>query len=190
MFISSSGCIHSDFGDMRYKVYIWGFSYLNYPLNVLISWIQQLSLYNWVCPHLYIIHYLMLHYMLVNVCSKHDFLYITCLLSILVLNLFIFTVRCMPTWLEYTARYFCTCVFTCICHLAFILHTRWVAFLIISGPVCPNLETWTVMDPFLEIRVVQRSMVDQLSHPQLVSFWPTLEILLLQFVSFHYFCTL
>jgi len=29
------------------RVYIWGFSYLDYFFDVLISWIHRLSLYNW-----------------------------------------------------------------------------------------------------------------------------------------------
>jgi len=35
------------YGDVRYKVYIWGFSCLDYTFNVLISWIGKLGLYNW-----------------------------------------------------------------------------------------------------------------------------------------------
>ena len=35
--------MNSDNGDMRYKVYIWGFLCLNYSLDILISWIHNLS---------------------------------------------------------------------------------------------------------------------------------------------------
>jgi len=38
--------ICSDNGDMRYKVYIWEFSYLNYSLDVIFSEIRKLSSYN------------------------------------------------------------------------------------------------------------------------------------------------
>jgi len=31
------------------KIYIWGFSYLDYSFDVLISWSRKLSLYNWFC---------------------------------------------------------------------------------------------------------------------------------------------
>jgi len=41
----NSGCMHSVDGDMRYNLYIWGFPYLDYFLDVLISWIFQLSSY-------------------------------------------------------------------------------------------------------------------------------------------------
>jgi len=49
---------------MRYMVYIWGFSYLHYLIDVLISRIRKLSLYNWFC--LYFL-YLMPHCLLVCV---------------------------------------------------------------------------------------------------------------------------
>jgi len=38
LFISNSGCIHSVDGEVRYMVYRWGCSCLNYSLDVLISW--------------------------------------------------------------------------------------------------------------------------------------------------------
>ena len=41
-----SSCTNSDDGDMGYVVYRWGFPCLNYPINVSISWIHNLSLYN------------------------------------------------------------------------------------------------------------------------------------------------
>ena len=50
------GCINSAYGDVRYMVYIWGLPYLDYPLDVSISWIHNLSLYNQFCPHLYLKH--------------------------------------------------------------------------------------------------------------------------------------
>ena len=61
----NSGCMNSDDGDMGYMVYRWGFPYLDYPLDVSISWIQSLSSYNWFCLLLYVTHYLMFHYMLI-----------------------------------------------------------------------------------------------------------------------------
>ena len=42
-----SGCAYSVDEDMRYMVYRWGFPYLDYPLEISISWIYLLSLYNW-----------------------------------------------------------------------------------------------------------------------------------------------
>jgi len=36
----------SDDGDIGYMVYRWVFPYLDYPLNVSISWIHNLSLYD------------------------------------------------------------------------------------------------------------------------------------------------
>jgi len=42
----NSGYMNSDDGDMGYVVYKWGFSCLDSPLDVSISWIQSLSLYN------------------------------------------------------------------------------------------------------------------------------------------------
>ena len=35
------GCINSGDSDMRYKVYIWGFSCLDYSLDVLVSWSRK-----------------------------------------------------------------------------------------------------------------------------------------------------
>ena len=43
---------------MRYIVYRWGFSCLDFLLEVSISWIYLLSPYNWLC-HFYTSHYLM-----------------------------------------------------------------------------------------------------------------------------------
>ena len=42
----NSGYINSNY-DVRCRVYIWGFSYLDYSFDVLISWISNLGLYNW-----------------------------------------------------------------------------------------------------------------------------------------------
>ena len=39
--------INSDYSDVRYRVYIWGFPYLDYSFDVLISLIGNVSLYNW-----------------------------------------------------------------------------------------------------------------------------------------------
>jgi len=46
-----------------YGIYM-RFLCLDYPLDVSISWIQSLSLYNWFCPLLYLIYYLMSYPML------------------------------------------------------------------------------------------------------------------------------
>ena len=50
--------MNSGYNKMRYTVYIWGFSYLNYSFDILISWISNMSLYNWfyhICFTYYII---------------------------------------------------------------------------------------------------------------------------------------
>jgi len=54
------GCAYSVDWDMRCMVYRWGFSCLDYPLEVSISWIYLLSPYNWFC-HIYLSYYLMPH---------------------------------------------------------------------------------------------------------------------------------
>ena len=36
--LCNSGCIYSDYDDVRYVVYKWGFPYLDYSFDVLISW--------------------------------------------------------------------------------------------------------------------------------------------------------
>ena len=55
---------------MRFKVSLWGFSCLDYHLDILISWIHNLSLYNWFCLHFL---YLIPHCMLVCVCAHDTF---------------------------------------------------------------------------------------------------------------------
>ena len=42
-----SDYINSDYSDVRYRVYIWGFPYLDYFFDVLISRIDNVSLDNW-----------------------------------------------------------------------------------------------------------------------------------------------
>ena len=44
--MDSSGCAYSIDGDMKYIVYRWELSYLDYPLEISILWIYLLSLYN------------------------------------------------------------------------------------------------------------------------------------------------
>jgi len=44
---TNSGYINSDYSDVRYRVYIWGFPYLDYSFDVLISRIGNVGLYNW-----------------------------------------------------------------------------------------------------------------------------------------------
>jgi len=58
--VNNSGCAYSVDGDIGYMVYKWGFSYLDYPLEVSISWIYLLSTYNWLC-HICLSHHLMSH---------------------------------------------------------------------------------------------------------------------------------
>ena len=57
-FLSSwdnSGCRNLAYGDVSYMVYIWGFSYLDYFFDVLISRIANVGLYNWF-PYSYFIY--------------------------------------------------------------------------------------------------------------------------------------
>ena len=44
---ANSGYINSDYSDVRCRVYIWGFSCLDYSFDVLISRIGNVGLYNW-----------------------------------------------------------------------------------------------------------------------------------------------
>ena len=44
---TKSGYINSDYNDMRCRVYICGFPYLDYSFDVLISRIGNVGLYNW-----------------------------------------------------------------------------------------------------------------------------------------------
>jgi len=45
----NSGCKDLAYDDVRYTVYRWGFSYLDYSFSVLISWSRKLGLYCWFC---------------------------------------------------------------------------------------------------------------------------------------------
>jgi len=60
-----SDYINSDYGDVMYMVYIWGFPCLDYSFDVLTSQIGNVGLYNWFyccyftyclisCPYLFI----------------------------------------------------------------------------------------------------------------------------------------
>ena len=69
--------------DIRY---IWGFSYLDYSFDVLISWICNLGLYNWFY-HTLLVNFLHAH---VCLCSRHGFQYM------------------LMTWI-----YWYTCVYPC-----------------------------------------------------------------------------
>jgi len=56
--VDSSGCAYSVDRDMRYMVYRWGFSCLDYPLEGSTLWIYLLNSYNWFC-HISLSHHLM-----------------------------------------------------------------------------------------------------------------------------------
>ena len=99
-FESNSGCIQSDGGDKRYKGHIWGFSCLDYPLYVLISWIRFLACTN---SFAHICFILLPNDMLVCACT-HDTIFDICFL----IQIF---------------RYMCYCLCT---PLFFNLRTRWV----------------------------------------------------------------
>ena len=45
----NSNCIDLVYDDVKYMVYRWGFSYLDYSFDVLISWNHKLGLYLWFC---------------------------------------------------------------------------------------------------------------------------------------------
>jgi len=47
----NSGCIHSDYGEVRHKVHRWRFHYFYYSFDVLVSWSHKLSLYSWFCMY-------------------------------------------------------------------------------------------------------------------------------------------
>jgi len=124
-----------------YGVDIWGLSCLDYPLDVSISWIQSLSLYNWFCPHLYLKHYLIFYFILVydllttqfliHVFSTRDY-HFSCvnlipsspLISWFHFMFLIIDCTCMPE-LHHLIMYICDYLST---PTGFILRTRWVIF--------------------------------------------------------------
>ena len=108
---------------MGYIVYIWGFSCLDYSSDVLIPWIQQLSLYNWFA---YI----------------YKFIHIWTIKFITILDII-----CLHDYFEYTTHYPVHLYFILTRHLAFILRTRWVAFLTASGFVCLDIRAQMEEDP-------------------------------------------
>ena len=95
--VDSSSCAYSIDGDMRYMVYRWEFSCLDYPLEISISWIYLLSPYNWFC------HFCTSHYLLPLLCS--------CVLVLMTQ----FSIH--PLWFEFID----TCVPIYASHLAFII---------------------------------------------------------------------
>ena len=56
---AKSGYINSDYSDVMYRVYIWGFPCLDYSFDVLISLIGNVSLYNWFPIVIYLLSYFM-----------------------------------------------------------------------------------------------------------------------------------
>jgi len=100
--LSNTSCMYSVDGEVRYMVYRWGFPYLDYPLDVLISWIRRLSLYNWFCLHLHFTYDIYNSYMLDKCISLYLLLLPTC-------------------FLEYTIHWYsCTCVLAWARYLAFL----------------------------------------------------------------------
>jgi len=73
--LSNSGCIYLVDGEVRYMVYRWGFPYLDYPLNVLISWSRRLSLFNWFCIYLHYTYTVDELHIFSLIWFKHDFMY-------------------------------------------------------------------------------------------------------------------
>ena len=50
---ANSGYINSDYSDVRCRVYIWGLPCLDYSIDILISRISNVGLYNWFfCSYL------------------------------------------------------------------------------------------------------------------------------------------
>ena len=68
----NSGYMNSGYGDIRYRLYTWRFSCLDYSFDVLISQIGILGLYNWFC-HIYFT-WCLTACSCVS-CSWHDFQY-------------------------------------------------------------------------------------------------------------------
>jgi len=127
--VDSSSCVNSVDENMRYMVYRWGFPYLNYPLKISISWIYQLSPYNWFC-RLCTSHHLISHSCSGVYALRHKF---KCMLLI---------------WIyRYTCAYPCT-------PLGIHHPTRW-AVSDSPGSACPDPKVWTMIDIQL-IRVTQR----------------------------------
>jgi len=60
------------YDDVRYTVYRWGFSYLDYSFDVLISWSRKLGLYCWCC-------YICFHQVLHQNFDLWSLLYYSCL---------------------------------------------------------------------------------------------------------------
>jgi len=118
----NSGCINSDDGDMRYMLYIWGFSYLDYSFDVSISWIQNLCrTTSFVCTCIYCFTWFLRSCLSVHV-LRYGFWH-------------------MPS--NWIYRYTCACLCTL---LGFILCTCWVNFLITLylHVQIPELEAWSL----------------------------------------------
>ena len=73
--LSNSSCVRPIDGEVRCMVYRWGFSCLDYPHDILISWIQRLSLYNWYFLHLHYTYTVNELHMLSLTWFKHDFMH-------------------------------------------------------------------------------------------------------------------
>jgi len=72
---NNSGYMNSGYGDVRHKAYIWGFSFLDYSFDVLITQISNFDLCNWFC-HIFFTCFLIAcscMYVLMTQFSIHDF---------------------------------------------------------------------------------------------------------------------
>jgi len=149
LFEGNSGCMHSNDGDMRYVVYmrvsLFGLSPRRTNFMNPSTELKQL-----VLSHLLIIHYLMPHFMLLCVCSRHDFRYML-----------------------FRVNFIDTRVFACARYLASYHHSLgsfWLSW------VCPDRGAWS-MD-FLSIDQNCTAVAWWTCHRSFlpVSFWPALEI--------------
>ena len=135
------GYIHSVNGNIRYKVYLWGFSCLDYPFDILISWIRQLSLYNWFCRHLHSSNFCsnfmtdfnsdFVFWILIRISNACAIILnlLICLLLIFywicICHLLLFIAFLHELSIRYTFQYTCICLCT---SLGFILCAWWVIF--------------------------------------------------------------
>ena len=147
--------INSVYGDVRYMVYIWGFPYLDYPLVVSISWIQNLSLYNWFCLHLFNVLLDVLFHARIYLCSRHSFWYIFSLLEIVVFH--VLTWFLVLYWFHGFSSYFWSLtipvyvnhiIWSCTCVTAWVRQLA-LSYILVGlfsdnpRPSCSDPEAWT-----------------------------------------------
>jgi len=132
----NSSCMNSDYGDMRLRVYRWGFSYLNYFFDVL----THEAIY-WVCTTSFAVFALIRFYfrflvlLLYHICLHPDLPLVFYSTSLLFLSYYIMHAPCfisltisacfyMPVL---TTQFFITCSFDSdlSIHVCFSMHATW-----------------------------------------------------------------